>query len=147
MFADALAALHETAPDGTIRYLANLEERGLPKVRADARRIREELAERGVPVEAVGALDEYGALGDRLGAAIRDSGAAWALVVGVPHAIPAEYTAGLEVFSITNGPRQVAPLRELGHAHVMVEVDLHPKTLGVREIVESEFGAVLRSLA
>jgi hypothetical protein len=30
---------------------------------------------------------------------------------------------------------------------VMVEVDLHPKTLGVRNIVESEFGAVLRSLA
>jgi len=29
---------------------------------------------------------------------------------------------------------------------VLVEIDLHPKTLGVREIVESEFGAVLRSL-
>jgi hypothetical protein len=29
----------------------------------------------------------------------------------------------------------------------MVEVDLHPKTLGVRQIVESEFGAVLRSIA
>jgi hypothetical protein len=29
---------------------------------------------------------------------------------------------------------------------VIVEIDLHPKTLGVREIVESEFGAVIRSL-
>jgi hypothetical protein len=29
----------------------------------------------------------------------------------------------------------------------MVEIDLHPKTLGVRNIVESEFGAVLRSMA
>jgi hypothetical protein len=29
---------------------------------------------------------------------------------------------------------------------VIVEVDLHPKTLGVRHIVESEFGAVLRSI-
>jgi hypothetical protein len=29
---------------------------------------------------------------------------------------------------------------------VLVEIDLHPKTLGVRNIVESEFGAVLRSL-
>jgi len=27
-----------------------------------------------------------------------------------------------------------------------VEVDLHPKTLGVRTVVESEFGAVLRSM-
>ncbi|MEN6341916.1 MAG: Ni-sirohydrochlorin a,c-diamide reductive cyclase catalytic subunit [Methanospirillum sp.] len=147
MFADALAALREAVPEASIRYLANLEERGLPKVRADARRIREELAARGVPVEAVGSLDEYGALGDWLGAAIRDSGAVWALIVGVPHAVPPEYTDDIEIFSITNGPRQVAPLRELGHKHVMVEVDLHPKTLGVRSIVESEFGAVLRSLA
>lgn len=147
MFADALAALCETLPDAPIRYLANLEERGLPKVRADARRILGELEGRGVPIESLGALDEYGALGDRLGEIIRDSGAAWALIVGVPHAIPAAYTDGIEVFSITNGPRQVAPLRELGHAYVMVEIDLHPKTLGVRSIVESEFGAVLRSLA
>jgi hypothetical protein len=29
----------------------------------------------------------------------------------------------------------------------VVEVDLHPKTLGVKEIVESEFGAILRSMA
>jgi hypothetical protein len=28
----------------------------------------------------------------------------------------------------------------------MVEIDLHPKTLGVRTIIESEFGAVLRSM-
>lgn len=147
MFADALAALHEAAPGASVRYIANLEERGLPKVRADARRIREELGARGVPVESVGALDEYGALGDRLGAVVRESNPDWALLAGVPHAIPASFTGGIEVFSITNGPRQVAPLRELGHTHVMVEVDLHPKTLGVRSIVESEFGAVLRSLA
>jgi hypothetical protein len=41
----------------------------------------------------------------------------------------------------------VEPLRDLGHRHVVVEIDLHPKTLGVTHIVESEFGAVLRSLA
>ena len=64
----------------------------------------------------------------------------------MPHAVPPEYTEGIEVFSITNGPRQVAPLREMGHRHVMVEIDLHPKTLGVRDIVASEFGAVLRSM-
>ncbi|HJK03552.1 MAG TPA: Ni-sirohydrochlorin a,c-diamide reductive cyclase catalytic subunit, partial [Methanocorpusculum sp.] len=54
---------------------------------------------------------------------------------------------GITVFSVTNGPRQVSPLKEQGHAYVMVEIDLHPKTLGVHEIVESEFGAVLRSVA
>jgi len=61
--------------------------------------------------------------------------------------MPAAALQGLEVFSITNGPRQVRPLRDLGHSHVLVEMDLHPKTMGVKSIVESEFGATLRSLA
>ena len=97
--------------------------------------------------EAERRLDEYGANGDALGKRIQEIGPAFALISGVPHAIPPEYTQGVECFSITNGPRQVAPLRTIGHRHVIVEIDLHPKTLGVREIVESEFGAVLRSLA
>ena len=33
------------------------------------------------------------------------------------------------------------------HEYVLVEIDLHPKTLGVSEIVESEFGATLREVA
>ena len=53
---------------------------------------------------------------------------------------------GLEIFSITNGPRQVKPLRDMGHQHVTVELDLHPKTMGVTSLVESEFGATLRAL-
>lgn len=146
MFVDALIALHDTCPDADITYIANLEQRGLPKTRADAERIARQLADRGVKAELVGALDEYGANGDTLGKRIREINPAFALIAGVPHAIPPEYTEGVECFSITNGPRQVAPLREIGHKHVMVEIDLHPKTLGVREIVESEFGAVLRSL-
>lgn len=64
----------------------------------------------------------------------------------MPHAIPPEYLEGIEVFSITNGPRQVEPLKEFGHDHVVVEVDLHPKTLGVKEIVRSESGDVMRSM-
>jgi hypothetical protein len=28
----------------------------------------------------------------------------------------------------------------------MVEIDLHPKTMGVTSIVESEFGATLRAM-
>ena len=109
--------------------------------------ILEEMTEKGVKPELIGALDEYGANGDNLGKRIVEIAPAFALIAGVPHAIPGEYTKGVECFSITNGPRQVAPLHALGHEHVMVEIDLHPKTLGVRNIVESEFGAVLRSLA
>jgi Ni-sirohydrochlorin a,c-diamide reductive cyclase subunit CfbD len=64
----------------------------------------------------------------------------------VPHALPISALKGMEIFSITNGPRQVKPLRSLGHQHVTVELDLHPKTMGVINLVESEFGATLRSL-
>jgi putative methanogenesis marker 13 metalloprotein len=146
MFADELIALHDVCPDADITYIANLEGRGLPKTRTDAEIILKEMTAKGVRPEVLGALDEYGANGDALGKRIREVAPAFALIAGVPHAIPQEYTPGIECFSITNGPRQVAPLHALGHEHVMVEIDLHPKTLGVRNIVESEFGAVLRSL-
>lgn len=146
MFADEMIALHDACPDADITYIANLDNRGLPKVRADAQRIVTEMKNRGVPLELLGALDEYGANGDALGKRLKELSPSFALIAGVPHAIPPEYTSGIECFSITNGPRQVQPLRDIGHRHVMVEVDLHPKTLGVKEIVESEFGAVLRSL-
>jgi putative methanogenesis marker 13 metalloprotein len=147
MFADELIALHDTCPDADIAYFANLADRGLPKVRGDAQRIRSELVTRGIDCELVGALDEYGANGESLGQRIGAIAPSFALLCGVPHAIPPEYTQGIVCFSITNGPRQVAPLRSIGHRFVVVEVDLHPKTLGVRNIVESEFGAVIRSLA
>lgn len=146
MFSDELIALHDACPDADITYIANLEQRGLPKTRQDAKRILDEMLRRGVKTECIGALDEYGANGDQLGRKIKEIAPEFALIAGVPHAIPPEYTRGIECFSVTNGPRQVEPLREIGHQHVIVEIDLHPKTLGVREIVGSEFGAVLRSL-
>ncbi len=147
MFADELIALHEVCPDADIEYIANLEERGLPKVRRDAERIRKSFSDASVPVEIIGALDEYGANGEDLGKRIREIGPDYALLAGVPHAIPPGFTDGICCYSITNGPRQVAPLKKIGHRFVVVEIDLHPKTLGVRHVVESEFGAVLRSLA
>jgi hypothetical protein len=146
MFVDELIALHDVCPDANITYIANLDQRGLLKTRLDAEIILKEMTEKGVTPELIGALDEYGANGDNLGKRITAIAPAFALIAGVPHAIPEDYTKGVECFSITNGPRQVAPLHALGHEHVMVEIDLHPKTLGVRNIVESEFGAVLRSL-
>ncbi|MGD1003985.1 MAG: Ni-sirohydrochlorin a,c-diamide reductive cyclase catalytic subunit [Methanoregulaceae archaeon] len=147
MFADELIALHDACPDANITYIANLDDRGLPKVREDAKRIIKGMDDRGLTCDLIGALDEYGANGEAIGQRLKSISPSFALLVGVPHAIPPEYTLGIECFSITNGPRQVEPLRAIGHQHVIVEVDLHPKTLGVREIVESEFGSVLRSLA
>jgi len=146
MFADELIALHEVCPDADITYIANLEERGLPKVRRDARRINAALIEAGVTYEPLGALDEYGANGERIGERIQEISPGFALLAGVPHAIPQRYTDGICCYSITNGPRQVAPLKTIGHQYVVVEIDLHPKTLGVRTVIESEFGDILRSI-
>lgn len=146
MFADSLIALHEKCPGADITYVVNLENRGLPKIRRDAETILSGIKSAGIDVVLCGALDEYGANGDRLGEIIREIKPEFALIAGVPHAIPPEYLEGIEVFSVTNGPRQVEPLKEFGHDHVVVEIDLHPKTLGVREIVPGEFGDVIRSI-
>ena len=108
--------------------------------------IRDEMAKRGVPLEINGALDEYGANGDISGPVSGNLPRSLPLLPASCTRFPQRYTNGIECFSVTNGPRQVAPLHAIGHQHVLVEIDLHPKTLGVREIVESEFGAVLRSL-
>jgi len=147
MFADELLALHDARPAADITFVANLEERGLPKVREDARRIRTEMEGRGLDMQLCGALDEYGANGEALGEVIRSISPEFAFIVGVPHAIPPSALQGIECISVTNGPRQVEPLREQGHRIVVVEVDLHPRTLGVKNIVESELGAVIRSMA
>ncbi|HJK65837.1 MAG TPA: Ni-sirohydrochlorin a,c-diamide reductive cyclase catalytic subunit [Methanocorpusculum sp.] len=147
MFADELLALHDAVPDANITYVANLEGRGLPKVRGDAAAILAEMRERGVDPVLCGALDEYGENGSAIADIIAETHPDFVLLVGVPHAVIPEALQGITAFSVTNGPRQVAPLKEQGHAYVMVEIDLHPKTLGVHEIVESEFGAVLRSVA
>ncbi len=146
MFADYLCAVHECVPEANVTFVANLEARGLPKVRGDAAMILAELNERGLYPELIGALDEYGGNGSRIAERIAEVNPEFILLVGVPHAVSPAALAGITVFSVTNGPRQVLPLKEQGHAHVMVEVDLHPKTLGVHNIVESEFGAVLRSM-
>ncbi|HJJ55199.1 MAG TPA: Ni-sirohydrochlorin a,c-diamide reductive cyclase catalytic subunit, partial [Methanocorpusculum sp.] len=96
--------------------------------------------------ECIGALDEYGENGELLGEMIVREQPDFIVFAGVPHAVSPEVLTGGIVISSTNGPRQAAPLKSQGHTHVIVELDLHPKTIGVHSIVESEFGAVLRSL-
>ena len=147
MFADITAAVYEVA-NGKIDTLANLDQEvGLPKVRRDARNIVRDLSDRGVKFDLIGGLDEYPVAGQKVTSFIKEHGHYdFAVISGVPHAIPAQCLKGMEIFSVTNGPRQVKPLRDMGHDHVIVELDLHPKTMGVTSIVESEFGATLRAL-
>ncbi len=154
MFADINMAVAEAAKAyGTeVTTLANLDDtKGLPKVRRDARNVLQGLEERGVEVDLLtGGLDEYPIAGESVAQYLdghKEDGYDFVVLSGVPHAIPSDCLEGMEIFSITNGPRQVRPIRELGHHHVVVEIDLHPKTLGVSTIVESEFGATLREMS
>ena len=146
MFADITAAVAEVAGD-QVDTLANLDDQvGLPKVRRDAGNIARDLAERNVDFKLIGGLDEYPVTGEAVSRLALRRHYDFAVISGVPHALPVSALQGLEIFSITNGPRQVKPLRDLGHQHVTVELDLHPKTMGVTSLVESEFGATLRAL-
>ena len=146
MFADITAAVAEVAGE-QVDTLANLDDQlGLPKVRRDAFNVARDLRDRGVQFSLIGGLDEYPVTGEVIAKRVQEGSYDFAVVSGVPHALTASALQGLEVFSITNGPRQVKPLRDLGHQHVMVEIDLHPKTMGVSSIVESEFGATLRAM-
>ena len=146
MFADITAAVAEVA-GGQVDTLANLDDQlGLPKVRRDAANVARDLRDRDVQFSLIGGLDEYPVTGEVIAQRVQEGSYNFAVVSGVPHALTASALQGLEVFSITNGPRQVKPLRDLGHQHVMVEIDLHPKTMGVSSIVESEFGATLRAM-
>jgi len=155
MFADELIALYETARlfglEENVVIFSNTDPLlGLPRVREHAANVMKELDEKGIPVhEIIGGLDEYAVTGDKVKelTATKYKGYDAAVIAGVPHALPMEALAGMELFSITNGPRQVAPLKEMGHRHVMVEIDLHPQTLGVSKIVPSEFGDTLRAVA
>jgi Ni-sirohydrochlorin a,c-diamide reductive cyclase subunit CfbD len=153
MFADVNLAVSQAAMKLNAPLpvtIANLDASvGLPRIRRYASVITAQMAAAGVPVDHVtGGLDEYPMTGDTAASVIREKYQDYEYVVlsGVPHAIPYQSVEGMEIFSITNGPRQVAPLKDIGHDHVMVEVDLHPKTLGVTGMVESEFGATLRSM-
>jgi len=151
MFVDINSAVAEVARahGSKVTTLANLDDtKGLEKVKRDARNIVRDLSERGVDIDnLIGGLDEYPVAGSAIAQYLADHDEYdFVVLSGVPHAVPADCLEGMEIFSITNGPRQVGPIRKLGHHHVVVEIDLHPKTMGVNSIVESEFGATLREL-
>jgi putative methanogenesis marker 13 metalloprotein len=155
MFADINVAVNQAASmlrsGSELINMANLDDTlGLGRVRAHASNIAGDLQEMGITVhEIIGGLDEYPVVGDKVNRLIKEkyNDFDFAVITGVPHAISMDNLQGMEIFSVTNGPRQVLPLKEMGHDHVIVEIDLHPKTLGVSHIVESEFGATLREIA
>ncbi|WP_296881645.1 Ni-sirohydrochlorin a,c-diamide reductive cyclase catalytic subunit [uncultured Methanobrevibacter sp.] len=123
--------------------VANLDENiGLPRIRGHAKNIKEEL-----PMEIdciTGGLDEYPITADVAANYLKDKDLDLIVVFGVPHAFPIE-DFDTESVAITDGPRLVEPLKDLGYTHVVAELDAHSKTLGTDEIVLSDFGGMIRA--
>jgi putative methanogenesis marker 13 metalloprotein len=152
MFADILRAVNTVARPAHIINIANLDRGvGLRKVKGYAGKIMDELAADGCAIDHLtGGLDEYPIAGERAAALIRDlySSYDFAVLLGIPHALPLNrHNKTMEIFSVTNGPRTIEPLKWLGHDHAVLEVDLHPKTMGATGIIASEFGDTLLKLS
>ncbi len=146
LFADILKIpFTQLYPENKPTIIANLDEKiGLPRIRQHAVNIKSELSENGVEIDFItGGLDEYPVTGEKAADIINEIGADFVVVAGVPHAVPIE-RINSNLLAITDGPRLVEPLKEIGYNYVVTELDAHSKTLGTNKIVKSDFGEVLR---
>ena len=126
-----------------IIFVVNLDENiGLPRIRQHAVNIKNQLDIE--PDFITGGLDEYTITGYKAAEYLKDKDLDLIVVFGVPHAFPIE-EFDVESVAVTDGPRLVEPLRELGYTHVVAELDAHSKTLGTDKIVFSDFGGMIRS--
>ncbi len=134
-------------PKNPLKIIANLDEDvGLPRIRKHAVNITNELEDNGIKVDNItGGLDEYPVTGKVAAEILNENNYDLVLVAGVPHALPVEKIDSVTV-AVTDGPRLVEPLKNLGYDHVVTELDAHSKTLGTDKIVPSDFGDVLRGL-
>ena len=134
-------------PENKPTVIANLDENiGLPRIKQHAKNIIKELKNNEVNIDYItGGLDEYPITGLKADEIIENNDFDLIVVMGVPHAIHIENT-DTESIAVTDGPRLVEPLKELGYAHVIAELDAHSKTLGVDNIVDSDFGMMIRTV-
>ena len=123
--------------------VANLDENiGLDRIKAHASNIKRELP---MDIDFItGGLDEYPITADNAYEYLKDKNLDLIVVFGVPHAFPVE-NLDVKSVAVTDGPRLVEPLRELGYDNVVAELDAHSKTLGTDKIVDSDFGLMIRS--
>ncbi len=134
-------------PNNKVTIIANLDEGvGLPRIRQHAVNIKNGLLKNGIVVDEVtGGLDEYPITGKAAVEYLNENKFDLIVVAGVPHALPIEELETISI-AVTDGPRLVEPLKNMGYDHVVTEIDAHAKTLGTDQIVPSDFGDALRGL-
>lgn len=126
--------------------IANLDENiGLPRIKNHAKNIKENLRSKNIAIDYItGGLDEYPITAKKAEKFLKNKNIDLVIVAGVPHAFKIE-NLDIESIAVTDGPRLVEPLRNLGYDHVVAELDAHSKTLGTNEIVDSDFSIMLRT--
>ncbi|RBQ24159.1 Light-independent protochlorophyllide reductase subunit B [Candidatus Methanobinarius endosymbioticus] len=150
LFADVLNIDFNTInPDNIPTIIANLDENiGLPRIRAHVKNIKEDLEENGIVIDYItGGLDEYPVTPRKAEKILKNGKFDLIIVAGVPHALKIEnLPETTETIAVTDGPRLVEPLKQLGYDHVVAELDAHSKTLGTNQIVDSDFGMMIRTV-
>ncbi len=148
LFSDILKIPFEKFyPKNEVTLIANLDEDiGLPRIRQHAANIKKELINSGKTIKKItGGLDEYPITGEVAVETLKEGKFDIVVVAGVPHALPIEEIDAITI-AVTDGPRLVEPLKNLGYSYVVTELDAHSKTLGTNKIVPSDFGDALRGL-
>lgn len=131
-------------PNNTPIFIANTDENiGLPYIKHHAEEVNNKSDKK---IEYItGGLDEYPITGKNAEKILKDLNSDLTIVLGVPHAVNPKEIPG-KTIAVTDGPRLVKPLNELGFDYVITELDAHSKTLGAKTIVESEFASTIRGL-
>lgn len=145
LFADIMTInWKEHYPENMPIFIANTDENiGLAYIKHHAETVNNSINKK---VDYItGGLDEYPITGLEAEKVLNEIKADLTVILGVPHAVDVTKVPG-ETIAVTDGPRLVKPLREMGFDNVVTELDAHSKTLGAKGIVESEFAQTIRGL-
>lgn len=145
LFADILTIdWNKHYPDNAPLFITNTDENiGLPYIKHHAEVVNTSINKK--PDYITGGLDEYPVTGTNAEKVLNTLKPYLTIILGVPHAVDVKNVPG-KTIAVTDGPRLVKPLREMGFDNVVTELDAHSKTLGAKNIVESEFAQTIRGL-
>ncbi len=131
-------------PENIPTFIGNLDENiGLPYIKDHAKVVNENVDKKMDYI--TGGLDEYPITGDKALEILKNLESDLVIVLGVPHAVDVSQL-NTTTIALTDGPRLVKPLRDMGFTYVVTELDAHSKTLGAKGIVTSEFAETIRGL-
>ncbi|KYC45612.1 MAG: Nitrogenase component 1 type Oxidoreductase [Candidatus Methanofastidiosum methylothiophilum] len=148
LFADIPLAINLASKKygGSIINVCNLSKIvGLSRIKRYAGDIINNYDSNGITIDYIsGGLDEYPIAGKNAIEYLKDKDFDLLVAVGIPQALP---ILNKESIAVTNGPREVHPLEDAGYKYVTVEIASHSTVMGIRDIVLSELGEVIRDVA